>query len=453
MSNGSDNSSRAGARLISLLMGVGLLVGVAIAAWVVFDAIPDSAWQTARTPALDDVASPITRELNDFYQIVFYMAVAVFLLVEGLILYAAWRFRRKPGDPLPSQVHGDTRAEIAWTLAPTLVVLLLAYMGYGVMQQRFVTDYDQDALVINAVGFQWWWEFEYLSDEPEGGALFATSTEMVVPVGRPVRVMLESHDVLHSYWVPELAGKYDAVPGERDGGAGQNSVSFVAERAGRYEGQCAELCGTQHAGMRFTVIAVEEAEYQAWADAHATVPDMPELPEDPDEKIAYLEEASAEERGYDTFISRGCVTCHNVDGLNVRVPEGEEPAWPAERSEDTPGPNLTRMAARTWLAGGVVAHATETVTNWIDQPDSEKIGSKMQSMALNEEQIGDVLAWLYSMKIDDEIMRPVFAAQPRPDQLPPPYAALAEELLANPVAAADAHGDEHADEHADEEGE
>ena len=438
MQNGSDNSSRFGARLVSVLMGLALLVGLALAAWISFDAIPDSAWQTARQPAIDDVASPLTRELDDFYQIVFYMAVAVFVLVEGLILYAAFRFRRKPGDPMPKQVHGDNRAEIAWTLAPTLIVLLLAYMGYGVMQQRFVTEYDQDPLVVNATGFQWWWEFDY----PEAG--FATSTEMVVPVNRPVRVMLESHDVLHSFWVPELAGKYDAVPGARDGGAGQNSISFVAERTGRFEGQCAELCGTQHAGMRFTVIVVEEEEYQAWADAHAEMVSLPELPEDdpettPNESYGVLDSDSAEVRGYKYFMAR-CITCHLVDGVNTRVAEGEEIA--PERSADTPGPNVTRMAARTFLAGGVVAHTGVGAQTWVREPGTLKIGSNMAAMGYTDAEIDDILTWLYSFKIDDDVMRPVYAAEPRPDHLPPAYEELAAELLADDsVAEADAHGE------------
>ncbi len=444
MHNGSDSSSRFGAMAIKGLMVLGLLVGLALAAWLGYAAIPSSAWETARTPAISDTFSPQTRSLDALYQVVFWMATFVFVLVEGLIVWAMFRFRRKPGDPEPKQIHGNNRAEVAWTLIPAIIVSMLAWMGYGRMQERFVTDFGEDAVTVNAIGFQWWWEFEYVDYG------FTTSTEMVLPVNKPVMIPLESHDVLHSFWVPELAPKYDAVPGDRDGGAGQNFVSFVPDTVGRYEGQCTELCGAQHAGMRFTVIVVEQDEFEAWAEAHAAVVELPELERNTNPELtanyvtAVDDSDTAEERGYKYFLQR-CILCHNVEGVNTRVDGiADEDRIAIDRWSLKAGPNVTRMAARTFLAGGVVPHTPEGVRGWINAPQTQKPGTHMEGMGFIESEVDDILAWLYSMKIDDEVMRPVYAAQPRPDAIPPAYEALSEELLGHeePVVEAGGHGED-----------
>lgn len=429
MAHDSRPSSRLTARLLMALVGVAVLAGAALAAYLAFAAIPDSAWHTPRTPSIHDPASPFARALDRQYWIVFWMAAAVFVVVEAMILFAALRFRRKPGDPEPAQTHGNNTLEILWTLGPVVIVLYLAYMSYGSMRQNFVSREamagGSELLEIEAIGMQWWWAFEY----PEG---FETATEMIVPVGRPVRVNVDSTDVLHSFWVPELAGKVDAVPGVRDGGAGQNFVWFVAERTGRFEGQCAELCGTQHAGMRFTVVVVEPDEYEAWAGAMAQVPEEPaefaegfalenegeELPEELD---------TAEYRGWKT-VGGTCMACHNVDGHSlIPVAEGQPRKL---------GPNLTRVASRSRLAGGVFAHTESDVRAWIQEPSSRKVGSLMTNMGVLDEGSADILAYLYSMKIDDEIMRPIFASDPPASAIPPAYPDL-QHLLDDGVEAED----------------
>ena len=455
MDHETNNISRLTAGSIKVLIGLAALAGIALAGYLAFAAIPPSAWHTATTPSIHDTASPFAESLDKQYWIVFWMAMVVFVVVEAMILYAALGFRRKEGDGEPKQTHGNNTMEVIWTIGPVIIVLYLAYMSYGTMRENYVSREAMagggEILEIEAIGMQWWWAFEY----PEG---FETATEMVVPVGRPVRVNLETADVLHSFWVPELAGKMDAVPGERDGGYGQNFVWFTAERTGRFEGQCAELCGTQHSGMRFSVIVVEEDEYEAWASAMAIVPEEPQeylealafqdpkrhaqimgLPE-PEGDAAKASEVpssmdTAEYRGWKS-VSGACVACHSVDGHSL-----------ISVNESLPrkfGPNLTRTATRTSLAGGVIAHTAENVEAWMLNPDSQKIGTLMGTFINtgsdegNSAQAQEIIAYLTSLKLDDGVMSPVFDTEPPPRAIPPAYPEL-QHLLDT---------DEHVDEHA-----
>ncbi len=435
-------NSRLTARLILALLVIAALAGAALAAFLAFAAIPDSAWHTPTTPSIHDPASPYARVLNDQYWIVFWMAAIVFVVVEAMILYGALGFRRKEGDGEPKQTHGNNTLEVLWTLGPVLIVLYMAYLSYGTMRQNYVSreamSGGADLLEIEAIGMQWWWAFQY----PEG---FETATEMVVPVGRPVRINIDSSDVLHSFWVPELAGKADAVPGQRDGGFGQNFVWFVAERTGRFEGQCAELCGTQHAGMLFSVTVVEADEYEAWVGAMAEVPVEPaEFMEAYDMENAGEALPAAldtpEYRGWKT-VGSTCMACHNVDGhsLITALEEGSPRKF---------GPNLTRVATRSRLAGGVFTHSSDNAQAWIQDPSSRKVGSLMTNMGVQPDGSADILAYLNSMKIDDAIMLPIFDSDPPASAIPPAYPEL-QHLLEVPAEEDEDHEDQAADPQSD----
>jgi len=335
----------------------------ALALSVLFPAV--AAAQGVTLPSILDPASPNAASLKTLYDIIFYLGLAVFLLVEGLIVIAIVRFRRREGDPEPAQVHGNGTAEIAWTIAPTVVVLILAIVSYRPLVEGRTPP--ADAITVNAIGHQWWWEFAY----PDAGV--TTATDLVVPVGRPIRVNLDSVDVIHSFWVPQLSGKTDAIPGARDGGAGQNSVWFVAERPGRYEGQCAELCGAQHAGMRFAVVVVGEAEYRAWLVAQAAPAARP-APGSPE----------AAGQAVMTTDEKLCYTCHTIDGVPKMV--------------GTAGPNLTHVGTRPWLAGGVFPNSAEGLTRWVDHPDDVKPGTVMPDVGLAPGEIRSVVSYLQSLK-------------------------------------------------------
>ena len=197
---------------------------------------------------------------RDLFILVTIPATIILILVSGALLYIVIRYRRRSDDAMPKQVHGNNRLEVAWTVAP---VLLLA--GLAVPTVAGVVDLgrapSEDALHVRVVAFRFGWQFQYLDPEfadAEGEPLKAD--ELHIPVDREIGVELEAQDVIHSFWVPKLAGKLDVMPGRT------NRMWFNATEPGTYSGQCAELCGIGHAGMRFDVVAETEEEFEAWAE-------------------------------------------------------------------------------------------------------------------------------------------------------------------------------------------
>lgn len=196
---------------------------------------------------------------RDLLNLVLWPAGVIFVLVQGIIIYALVRFRRRRADEVPVQVHGNTRLEFAWTLAPAALLIGLAVpIILGVIELGRAPA--ADALNVRVTGLQWRWQFEYLDEEYQtaDGEPLRVFDELHIPVGREIGVELESMDVLHSFWVPRLAGKLDAVPGRT------NRMWFNALSAGSFAGQCAEFCGLGHADMRLTVVAESEEDFEAW---------------------------------------------------------------------------------------------------------------------------------------------------------------------------------------------
>jgi cytochrome c oxidase subunit II len=200
-------------------------------------------------------------QLNQVFYNTFNWTMAILVIVMALILYATFRFRERPGAPLPEQIHGNTRLEIAWTIAPALVVV---FIGVPTVRTIFETQQrpPEDAVVVEVIGHQWWWEFRY----PQYGIV--TANQMWIPTGRPVSLQMHSADVVHSFWIPRIGGKRDVnpLPRVRDGQPAphKNYLLFNVREPGHYLGQCAEYCGESHAIMRMTVMAVEHGEFDAW---------------------------------------------------------------------------------------------------------------------------------------------------------------------------------------------
>ncbi len=178
-------------------------------------------------------------------------ALLVFVLVEGVLLYAIFRFRGKPGDPEPHQTHGNTAVEIIWTVIPALILAVIAVPTVKAIFETSSTP-GKDALTIEVVGHQWWWEFRY----PEYN--LTTANEMHVPLGRTVSLRMGSNDVIHSFWVPQFAAKRDVFANR------ETRMWFKAEAEGDYPGQCAEFCGIQHGRMAHRIKAQKPEEFQAW---------------------------------------------------------------------------------------------------------------------------------------------------------------------------------------------
>jgi cytochrome c oxidase subunit 2 len=338
---------------------------------------PAAAWaQVPDQPSILEPASRNAADLTGLFWIIFWMGVVTFLIVEGLIVYAAIRFRRKPEDGQPPQFDENAKAEIAWTITPIIIVLALAVVS----QRQILAAFNppDDALTIEVVGKQWFWQYEYRDTPIAGGRagqVVTTATELIVPVNRPVRLNLSSVDVLHSFWVPQLAGKQDAEPGTRYGGWEQPFIWFVAEREGVFEGQCAELCGTQHAGMRIRVRVVSQAGFDAWLANQA-------------QPAAQPAPGSAEARGLAliTTPTNRCVACHTIYGVPTML--------------GITGPNLTHVASRELLAGGVFDRTDDNLHDWISNPDALKFGSRMvlTGVTFTDEQLGDIVAYLQSLK-------------------------------------------------------
>jgi len=218
--------------------------------------------------------SPVTeqgKDIHGLYNVLFAAAAIVFVLVEGAIVFAVFRYRRR-GDMLPPQFHGNNLLEVAWTVVPFLIVAGLFVLTWGVLN-RVDARADNPRVVLNVVGFQWQWQFTYQDEKVrvEPGkpprdltikGTIAKPPEIYLPVGQRIQVNTEAEDVIHSFFIPEFLFKKDAFP------AHTNTFDLTITKPGVYRGQCAEYCGLAHQAMRFTVHVVPMAEYRAWiADA------------------------------------------------------------------------------------------------------------------------------------------------------------------------------------------
>lgn len=318
-------------------------------------------------------------------------ALAVFIIVEGLLLYSVFRFRRR-SNAMPVQTHGNTRVEILWTIAPALIVLVIAVLTFRT--QAVNSAMPEDALRVHAIGHQWWWEFKYEDQE------ITTAGDMYIPVGRDVIVVLEAADVIHNWWVPRLAGKTYNIPNNT------NYLSFRAQEEGIYRGQCAEFCGEAHALMRFRVVAVAPDVFERWVAQHQVAPEPPlpgyELPRPTPNATAQAQGTpvptvapvpanidTPEAQGQITFIRR-CASCHVIDGVPQAVGQV--------------GPNLTYFGSRLTIAAGVLPNTPENLARWLHNPGEIKPGNLMaaaiQPGSLTEQEISNLVAYLEGMKID-----------------------------------------------------
>lgn len=289
-----------------------------------------------------------------------YIATAIGILVIAATVYAAWRFRARPGhDDNPKQVHGNTTLEVAWTIAPALILVVMA-----VPTVATIFDLDEkpdDALEITVLGKQWWWEYEYT------GEGFVTANELHIPVDRPVALTLRSDNVIHSFWVPNLAGKRDVEPG-RD-----THLTIEADEPGVYLGQCAEYCGLSHANMRLRVIAESQSDYEAWVAAM----------KQPVAGAAarFVTDSASPLQRY------GCLNCHAFDGV--------------ETASARIGPNLTHVASRSTIAGATLDLTEENLRRWIRdapalKPNEAGKGVGMPSFreSMTDEDLDALVAYL-----------------------------------------------------------
>jgi len=293
--------------------------------------------------------------LNLFVGIVI-AGVVVGVLVEAVLIATAIRYRRRPGDRLPPQIHGNTIIEVLWTTGPVIVVGAILFYTLPVIFSSQAPA-PTGSLNIDVTGHQFWWEFGY----PDSNVL--TANELHLPVGQTANLILRSDDVIHSFWVPALGGKRDAFPGHT------NYIWMTPDSVGEFPGQCYQLCGYSHGNMRERAIIQSPADFQTWLtsqQAPATPPTDPTAVE-----------------GGQLFQTRGCAACHTITGT---------PAL------GKIGPNLTHLASRSVIAGAVLENNAPSLREWLKDPPAVKPGSIMPNLGLNDHELDVLVAYLQSLK-------------------------------------------------------
>jgi cytochrome c oxidase subunit 2 len=385
-----------------------------------------------------DPQGPNAREIDNLIVPVFGIAGVVLVIVFGLTLYMMVKYRasKHPEDEFPEQLHGHMKAEIGWTVLPALILAGVAI--FSVASYSKLNEYnEEEALDVVVVGNQWWWEYRYYFDgfDPDqdfdptidpsiDGANFEgmtpkepdiiTATQLVIPTGREVDLTITSRDVIHSFWIPKLNGKRDAVPGR------MSPWKLEADDPGVFFGQCTEFCGLSHSRMRMQVVAMTPDDFDAWVDtamqgAKAPTPEAqewldqqrdPDFDDIPDDERIEAPDASAAERGLVAFRAQ-CSRCHEAFGINEDIYAGAEQVSGA-------APNLTFFANRTTYAGGIfnLYNADGTLNRsqleaWLRNPPAEKamapnvddpsLSRGMPDLGLDEATIDDLVEFLQTL--------------------------------------------------------
>jgi cytochrome c oxidase subunit 2 len=292
-----------------------------------------------------------------FIQVTLWDALVLIVVVVAFIL-AIFVFSSRVGEAAPATAaSSDLGLEIAWTLGPALILLMITIPTVRTIFRSQPPVAPAAALKIKVVAYQWWWEFDY----PDG---VKTSNELHIPINWPVRLELQSGDIIHSFWVPQLGGKRDVVPGQI------NQLTFIANTTGEYPGQCAEFCGLSHANMRFRVFVDSAENFAAWDKAQLAKPVSPPQ----SDRVAAA--------GAKIFANSPCTSCHMIQGV----------------SKGYIGPDLTHFGSRTTLAAGVLKNTPDNVAKWIAHPGEIKPGANMPALLLPGPKMNALVAYLESLK-------------------------------------------------------
>jgi cytochrome c oxidase subunit 2 len=304
-----------------------------------------------------DPAGPAAEEIDGIYELIWWLAVAVFVLVEGALVYAIFRFRGKKGhgNARPTPVHGNTRLEIIWTVIPAVILVVIAVptiQGIANLAEK----QEEDVMRLNVIGRQFSFSFEYADIMTVEGEPLTVANELHIPINTRVEITLISEDVIHSFWVPRLAGKTDLIPGR------ENHMWLEADEEGTYEGQCAEFCGLAHWNMRFTVVAETQEAFDGWVATQMAPPEDPVT-------------AGRE------IVEGVCAACHTVEGTSA---------------SGTVGPELTNFANQPQIAG-VLENNEENLRTWLADPPAVKPDTAMPNLGLTQQQFDALVAYLYTL--------------------------------------------------------
>ena len=338
-------------RLLSRLAAVPLLVGILVL--VAGCGLVGWDWNTKMSTVIPK--SDFGKMTNEIFMLISWTTLVIFIAVEAALLYCCWRFRDRPGAPIPKQIHGHTPLEITWTIAFAVILLII---GIPTIRVIFKTQEAPaaTALRVDVVGHQWWWEFKYPTLN------ITTANEVHIPVGQTVAFYLNAPDVIHSFWVPQLGGKRDVVPHR------VNRLVLTPDTPGEYQGQCAEYCGMSHANMRFRAIVDTKEDWDKWVTGQQTPPVESQDP--------------LAQKGKEIFSQSACVGCHTITGVSAGVL----------------APNLTHFASRKVFAGGLMASTSDNLVKWIENPGHMKPGALMPNLGMTGEQSQALAAYLLSLR-------------------------------------------------------
>jgi cytochrome c oxidase subunit 2 len=344
--------------IISRAIGVALLLaGVLLAAELCVASPQDNS-----VPNIFDPHSTPADSIRHLSFFVLSVTGLIFLVVFSLLSYVVVKFRNQAADSErePAQVYGSTQIELAWTIIPILIVVVLFLATARVIHAIQDAPKPAEAVEVTAVGHQFWWEFRY----PEIGIV--TANELHVPVSDPSRptptfLKLLSADTDHSFWIPQLAGKTDLIPNRL------NETWIDPHETGLFLGQCAQYCGTQHAKMLLRVYVDSPEDFKMWVSAQ--------------QKPAYEDEKEA--AGRRVFERTACLNCHAINGTN---------------GTGRFGPDLTHLMSRRTIAAGAAENNSQNLRLWIQNPDAIKPGSLMPAMKLNDAELDALVSYLESLQ-------------------------------------------------------
>ena len=319
-----------------------------------------------------------SRAILDLYNVILIMAAIVFVVVEGLLIYSVVRYRRRPEDGIPLQIHGNRPVEIAWTIIPALIVLFLATMTFRT--QSLLVQPVKNPLHVTVIGHQWWWEFRYPDYQ------VVTANELHLPGNRDVEFRLESVDVIHSFWIPRLFGKTDVIPGH------VNTLTFTPQNTTApllIRGECAEFCGGTHAQMGMYAVVEPQAQFDAWVKQQQAKANPPAgVTQGAAAPQANAQATSPAARGYALFKTKGCVGCHSIAG------------YPEAKGQI--GPNLTHVASRSSIVAGWLPNTPANLQRWLRDPNAVKpdniMGTAIKVGTLKEDEIAALSTYLESLK-------------------------------------------------------
>jgi cytochrome c oxidase subunit II len=336
------------------------------------------------SPSVLNPQGPVASKEAGLFWFILVVATIVFVAVEGVLIYSIVRFRERPNMPNPRQLHGNNTIELAWTIAPSIFLFAVLIGTIYTMFNLGNISGQGRTLEIKVVAHQWWWEFDYTNDN------IVTADELVVPVGTVIHTTLESTNVIHSFWIPQITGKTDVVPGHN------NDKVFRADTAGTYRGICTEYCGLQHAHMSFELIAMQQSDYVNWLHNQQNAAQTSTDPNAVTGKKIFT-------------TTGGCVGCHGIVGVNLK--SFSDPA-----ANGLIGPNLTHFGSRRSIAGLVLTWDPQscvvvsgssgpTIQNpsacglyqWLHDPQGVKPGNDMKIGTLTDTQIAQLIAYLESL--------------------------------------------------------